>query len=68
MAVVVTGLGFGLGVLIGLPRLVTVGFDVMVILRASSLRENLPIEALRFFGDGLLGRSSSNTAWTFAAR
>lgn len=54
--VLVGGLAFGVGALIGLPRVLTVATDFGELARSSASLETPAIEALRFFGDGLLGR------------
>lgn len=53
----VVALGFATGALIGLPRIVTVGLDFLEVSRSAGNVRTVPVEALRFFGDGLLGRS-----------
>jgi hypothetical protein len=52
----VLGLAFGVGVVIGLPRVITVGLDFRELARSENNYQTSSIEALRFFGDGLLGR------------
>ena len=58
--VLIAGLAFGCGVLIGLPRVVTVGIDFAQVARPNVNIATESVEALRFFGDGLLGRSESD--------
>jgi hypothetical protein len=45
------------GTVIGLPRVITVGQDIVEGARKSIYIQTAAIEALRFFGDGLLGRT-----------
>lgn len=54
--VLVFGLAFICAVIIGLPRMVTVGQELIELARTSSRFQTMAVEALRFFGDGLLGR------------
>src|SRR5262249_23136138 len=54
---VVSGLAFATGVTIGLPRLITVAIDFQELARSSVDFRWLVGESLRFFGDGLLGRT-----------
>jgi hypothetical protein len=54
---VVTGLAFVVGVVIGTPRIVTIAADIPFVTRTSSNIQTTAVEALRYFGDGLLGRS-----------
>ena len=49
-------LSFVAGVAVGLPRIITVGQDFQEFARSQNNYQSPAIEALRFFGDGLLGR------------
>jgi hypothetical protein len=53
----VAGLAGAVGILIGLPRLLTVAAEFQEMARTSTDLRTMDVEALRFFGDGLLGRS-----------
>ena len=44
------------GVTIGLPRVLTVGIDFRELARSENNYQTAAVEAMRFFGDGLLGR------------
>jgi hypothetical protein len=55
--VVVTGLAAGCGIVLGMPRVLTIAADIPFVTRTSSNIQTPAIEAFRFFGDGLLGRS-----------
>jgi hypothetical protein len=52
----VLGMAFTIGTIIGLPRVVTVGQDFQELWRSSTNFETEAVQSLRFFGDGLLGR------------
>jgi len=52
----IAGAAFGCGVAIGLPRVLTVGADFSQASRTTMNIQTFPVEAVRFFGDGLLGR------------
>jgi hypothetical protein len=52
----VLGLAFVVGVSIGLPRVITVGIDFRELARSTNNYQTPAVEAVRFFGDGLLGR------------
>jgi hypothetical protein len=52
----VLGMGFTIGTVIGLPRVVTVGQDFQELWRSSTNFQTESVQSLRFFGDGLLGR------------
>ena len=52
-----TTLAFGAGVLIGVPRILTIATDLAVTARTSTNIQTTAVEALRYFGDGLLGRT-----------
>ena len=54
---VVAGLAFVVGVVIGMPRVVTIAADIPFVTRTESNIQTTAVEALRYFGDGLLGRS-----------
>jgi len=55
--VVITGLAFVCGTAIGLPRVLTIAADFPLLARTSFNIQTEAIEALRYFGDGLLGRT-----------
>ena len=54
--VLVLGVAFAMAVVVGLPRIITVGQDVAELQRTSTNVQTDAVESLRFFGDGLLGR------------
>src|SRR5688572_3072587 len=54
---VVASLAFVVGVVIGTPRVVTIAADIPFVTRTESNIQTTAVEALRYFGDGLLGRS-----------
>lgn len=54
---VMAGLAFTCGVIIGAPRVLTIAADIPFVTRTSSNLQTSAVEALRYFGDGLLGRS-----------
>src|SRR5215213_2173649 len=54
--VVVIGLACACGTLIGLPRVLTVAQEFPLVGRTTQNIEFQPSEALRYFGDGLVGR------------
>src|SRR5205814_611837 len=54
---VVAGLAGATGIVIGLPRLLTVAAEFQEMARTSTDLRTIDVEALRFFGDGLLGRT-----------
>ena len=51
------GLAFTCGVIVGAPRVLTIAADIPYVTRTSSNLQTTALEALRYFGDGLLGRS-----------
>ena len=51
------GLAVTAGFLIGMPRIITIATELSVTARTSSNIQTAAFEALRYFGDGLLGRS-----------
>jgi hypothetical protein len=55
--VVVAGLAFVVGVTIATPRIVTIATELSVVSRTSQNVQTRAIEAVRYFGDGLLGRT-----------
>ena len=55
--VVVAGLAFAVGVVIGTPRVITIAADIPFVTRTETNIQTTAVEALRYFGDGLLGRS-----------
>jgi hypothetical protein len=55
--VVVAGLAFVCGVAIAAPRILTVATDIPDVARTTVNFLVAPVEVLRFFGDGLLGRT-----------
>ena len=55
--VLVAGLAFVVGVVIGIPRVVTIATELSVLDRTETNIQTTAVEALRYFGDGLLGRS-----------
>ena len=54
---VAAGLAFVIGVTIATPRIITIATEMSVVARTSTNVQNAAIEAVRYFGDGLLGRS-----------
>jgi len=54
--VLVVGVAFAVAVVVGLPRIITVGQDFAELQRTSTNVQTDAVESLRFFGDGLLGR------------
>ena len=54
---VAAGLAFVGGVVIGAPRVLTIAADIPFVTRTQTNIETTAIEGLRFFGDGLLGRT-----------
>jgi hypothetical protein len=54
---VAAGLAFVAGVAIGLPRVVTIAAEIPFVTRTSTNIQTTAAEALRYFGDGLLGRT-----------
>jgi hypothetical protein len=52
----VSGLSFAIGVAFGVPRVLTVGTDFQELARTSNNFDTTAVQAVRFFGDGLLGR------------
>ncbi len=56
---VAAGLAFVVGVTIGVPRVVTIAAEIPFVTRTSTNIQTTAIEGLRYFGDGLLGRSFS---------
>jgi len=55
--VLVAGLAFVAGLFIGTPRIVTIAAELSVLDRTETNIQTTAVEALRYFGDGLLGRS-----------
>ena len=55
--VLAAGLAFVAGVVIGAPRVITIAADIPFVTRTESNVLITAVEALRYFGDGLLGRS-----------
>ena len=55
--VLVIGLAVGCGTAIGLPRVLTIAAEFPLVARTSTNIEWQITEALRYFGDGLLGRT-----------
>ena len=51
------GLAFVVGVIIGAPRVLTIAADIPFVTRTEANVQITAVEALRYFGDGLLGRS-----------
>jgi hypothetical protein len=60
--VLAAGLAFVVGCVIGAPRVITVAGELSVVARTSSNIQTTAIEAVRYFGDGLLGRSQGEQA------
>ena len=54
---VAAGLAFVAGVAIGLPRVATIAAEIPFVTRTSTNIQTTAAEALRYFGDGLLGRT-----------
>jgi hypothetical protein len=52
----ILGFAFTIGTVIGLPRVITVGQDFGELWRSSTNLQTEPVQAFRFFGDGILGR------------
>lgn len=52
----IAGLAFACATLIGMPRVLTVATESPLVARTSNNIETAAVEALRYFGDGLLGR------------
>lgn len=52
----IVGLAFACGTLIGLPRVLTIAQEFPLVARTTQNIEFQPAEALRYFGDGLVGR------------
>lgn len=59
---VASGIAFVAGVAVGIPRIVTIAAEIPFVTRTSSNLQTTAAEALRFFGDGLLGRSMTEHA------
>ena len=57
--VVIAGLAFACGVAISLPRVLTVAGEFAQVIRTTHNMQTTPVEGIRFFGDGLLGRTQS---------
>ena len=55
--VLAAGLAFVVGVIIGAPRVLTIAADIPFVTRTEANVQITAVEALRYFGDGLLGRS-----------
>jgi hypothetical protein len=55
--VIVAGLAFGCGTLIAVPRILTIAGEIPFVTRTSENIQTTAVEALRYFGDGLLGRT-----------
>jgi hypothetical protein len=51
------GLAFVAGFIIAAPRVITIATEMSVVARTSNNMQTTAVEALRYFGDGLLGRS-----------
>jgi hypothetical protein len=51
------GLAFAAGVILGGPRIVTIATEMSAVSRTSNYIGTQAVEAVRYFGDGLLGRS-----------
>ena len=54
--VLVFGLAFAVGFVLGLPRLMTVGEDFQEVSRTRAFYTTDPLELLRWFNDGIFGR------------
>lgn len=57
--VLAAGLAFGCGVLIASPRVITVATDIPDVARTSVNVQTAPVETLRYWGDGLMGRTAA---------
>ncbi|MCC7367455.1 MAG: hypothetical protein IT306_03475 [Chloroflexi bacterium] len=55
--VLLGGLAFVCGVILGTPRVITIAAEIPFVVRTSENLQTTSIEGLRYFGDGLLGRS-----------